>query len=76
MNLLLKRSDAVVSYISGTGEIQALCNININYIYSGKGNTLSKAFDTQAIELDPDAWLVYQNPGVMIFQLCAEKALK
>jgi hypothetical protein len=76
MNLLEKRSEAVVSYISGSGDLQALCDLSVNYIYSGKGNTLSKAFDTQAIELNPDTRLIYQNPGVMIFQLCTDKAGK
>jgi hypothetical protein len=76
MNLLEKRSEAIASYTSGSGDLHALCDLSINYIYSGKGNALSKAFDTQTIELNPDARLIYQNPGVMIFQLCTDKAGK
>ncbi len=70
MKLIEGRSQSIVNYIYGNGDLKSLCDNNLDYIYTGKGNPLSKPFDTQALLANPLAKLVYQNPGVKIFQLC------
>jgi hypothetical protein len=76
LQIIEDRSQAIVNYLNGNKDLSVLCDNNLQYIYSGKGNPLSKAFNTLALQADPLAKLVYQNQGVMIFQLCAGGFIK
>jgi hypothetical protein len=73
MKLIQDRSLAIVNYIYGKGDLQSLCDNNLDYIYIGKGNVISEPFNPSTIIKDPLAKLVYQNQGVKIFQLCPNK---
>ncbi len=71
MSLVLDRSTAVVNYVNGTGNLQSMCETGLSYLYLGKGNPISTPIDPLLVNQNPLAKLVYQNPGVLIYQLCA-----
>lgn len=69
--MLVKRNDAVYQLYENPTEIDILCQLGLNYLYSGKKDPLTqKDFDIDQLLEQPNVELIYNQDGIEILKLC------
>lgn len=68
---VLVRSEAVISLYSSSPDIDALCELGVDYLYDGAKNPFDgRQFNISAIQQAAGVQSIYQDSGVLIYKLC------
>lgn len=68
---VLVRSEAVISLYSPSPDIDALCELGVDYLYDGAKNPFDgRQFNISAIQQAAGVHSIYQDSGVSIYKLC------
>ncbi len=68
---VLDESEAVMSLYSASPDIDALCDLGVDYLYDGVKNPFDGVqFNLSAIQQAEGVQTIYQDGGVLIYQIC------
>lgn len=69
---IMDESEAVMSLYSATPDIDALCDLGVDYLYDGAKNPFDGVqFNVSVIQKAEGVQTVYQDGGVLIFRMCS-----
>lgn len=70
-DMVINRSNAVMSLYTDQPAIDKLCELGVNYLYDGNKEAFdNKSFNLEAILTFPNVKPIYENNNVLILKLC------
>jgi hypothetical protein len=70
---ILKRDNAIVNLYSNPTQLDALCELGVDYLYSGAKDPFNGMdFDITQLDMLPETELIYDSAGVQVLKICGK----
>lgn len=70
---ILKMDNAIVNLYSNPTQLEALCELGVDYLYSGAKDPFNgNDFDIPQLDMLPGTELVYDSAGVQVLKICGK----